>query len=216
MEMITADEFDRLVEFFDRMAQTSWLVAVHDQLKEASGSWEGKDVLDVGCATGRILLRGADEAASITGVDLSPAMVQRAATIFSELQKKGTFQVADAYDLPFANDTFDLAISTCVLFLLPDPEIGTREMFRVVKDGGTVMMLNPSTKMNPKAADQYCQTYQIKDFEEKAFKQWSKISTSRHRYQEKELTDFLKKLGAKSVSHTPVLEGLALVTIAEK
>lgn len=76
MRKMQGEEFDSLVSFFDDMARTKWLGAVHDELKQASGSWEGKSVLDVGCGTGRLLLRGVEEASMLTGVDLSSEMVK--------------------------------------------------------------------------------------------------------------------------------------------
>ena len=213
---MSGEEFDELVRFFDGMALTKWLGAVHDKLKEASDSWQNLRVLDIGCGTGRLLLRGVKEATEVVGVDLSEGMIAKANEIYREegFAHKGVFCVGDAYDLPFQDSEFDLALSTCVLFLLPDPEKGMTEMVRVVKKGGKIAMLNPAERMSQEAAAEYCDKHGIRDFEQKTLLQWSNISTRRHRYNQAELTEFLQQHGATKVEHTEVLEGLALITIA--
>lgn len=216
MRKMSGEEFDDLVRFFDGMALTKWLGSVHDQLKQASDSWGNLRVLDVGCGTGRLLLRGVEEAQEVVGIDLSEGMIAKAKEIYDEkgFAHKGKFCVGDAYELPFQDDEFDMALSTCVLFLLPDPEKGMKEMVRVVKKGGKVAMLNPAERMSQEAASEYCIKHRITDFEQKTLLQWSNISTRRHRYNQGELTQFLQRHGATKVKHTEVLEGLALITIA--
>jgi ubiquinone/menaquinone biosynthesis C-methylase UbiE len=213
---MTGEEFDSLVRFFDGMALTNWLGSVHDTLKNEIGSWENKNVLDVGCGTGRLLLRGAEEAKHLVGVDLSEKMIEAAKQIYAETNKINcNFVVADAYDLPFPNKEFDIVVSTCVFFLLPEPEKGLSEMLRVAKDGGVIAMLNPAENMCKDAAADYCTKYNLKEFEEKTLMQWSNVSTSRHRYSKDELTQLLKGHGAKEVVHKEVVDGLALITIAK-
>ncbi|WP_209122444.1 class I SAM-dependent methyltransferase [Alkalihalobacillus sp. BA299] len=217
MRKMNGEEFDPLVPFFDAMACTSWLSDVHHQIKRVTGSWTGKRVLDVGCGTGRLLLRGVDEARQVVGIDLSEGMVQAATELFAEKGKsdQSSFQVGDAYNLPYAQNEFDLALSTCVLFLLPEPEKGMKEILRVVKDGGMIAMLNPSEHMNQQAAADYCQQNNITQFEETTLLKWSNISTLRHRYNSEELSTFLLGCGAKQVEHFPVVGGLALITICK-
>ncbi|MEB1810026.1 MAG: class I SAM-dependent methyltransferase [Bacillaceae bacterium] len=217
MRKMNGEEFDPLVPFFDGMACTKWLGAVHDQLKQVTGSWSGKRVLDVGCGTGRLLFRGVDEADHVVGIDLSEGMIQAANELYEENGKKdkATFQVGDAYSLPFGDHEFDLAISTCVLFLLPEPAKGMKEMIRVVKEGGIIAMLNPSEHMSQQTAAEYCERHKITQFEETTLLKWSNISTLRHRYNSEELSMFLMGCGAKEVEHFPVVDGLALITICK-
>jgi len=93
----------------------------------------GAEVLEVGCGTGLILRRLAPLAKRVVGVDLSEKMLERA-------RERG-FEVvqADATKLPFADASFDLAVSFKVL---PHVEaVGTAllEMARVVRPGGAVV-----------------------------------------------------------------------------
>lgn len=217
MRKMTGEEFDPYVRFFDGMAQTNWLGAVHNELKKLSGSWEEKKVLDIGCGTGRLLLRGVDEATLVEGIDLSENMIAKAKAIYEEKAVTNAhFRVGDAYDLPYEDEEFDIALSTCVFFLLPEPERGLKEMVRVVKAGGTLVMLNPSERMSQETAANYCQRYQLEGFEEKTLMQWSNISTKRHRYNQEQLTQLLKSYGASFVSHQEVVDGLALITVAKR
>ncbi|MDR7074505.1 ubiquinone/menaquinone biosynthesis C-methylase UbiE [Fictibacillus barbaricus] len=218
MRKMNGEEFDELVSFFDSMARTSWLKQIHDTLKEMTGLWNGKDVLDVGCGTGRLLLRGAEEANRLVGVDLSSEMVKASIQQFfyHELSGKSEFLVADAEKLPFKDDSFDLALSTCVMFLLPDPVQGIKEMCRVLKTGGQIAMLNPSEKMSQETAVQYAKEKGISGFERIALLKWSNVSTKRHRYTTEEMTELLENLQFTEISHSEVLGGLAIITIAKK
>ncbi|MFC7392494.1 class I SAM-dependent methyltransferase [Scopulibacillus cellulosilyticus] len=211
------EEFDELVDFFDRMAQTKWLSTIHEQLINQTGSWNGLSVLDVGCGTGRLLLKGGKNAERLTGIDLSSKMIDRCRKLAGEADYQHCeFLVGDAYHLPFKDESFDLALSTCVMFLLPEPEKGVGEIVRVIKPGGKMAMLNPSVHMTEQAASGYCSKHQIKDFEKTAMKQWSKVATRRHSYDEGALNTLLTSLGFGSVEHLPVLDGLAFITTAKK
>jgi ubiquinone/menaquinone biosynthesis C-methylase UbiE len=217
MKKMEGKDFDQLVRFFDGMATTNWLSSIHKQLKEATGSWKEKRVLDVGCGTGGFLLIGAKEAGHVTGIDLSSEMIKACKQTFTshELDKKSSFIVGDAYKLPFEDNEFDIAISTCVLFLLPEPTIAMEEMIRVIKKDGMIAMLNPSLKMNPDEAFRYCNEKGLTDFEQKTLLQWSTISTSRHTFSTDQLIEYFNTKGAKKVTNINVLDDLAIITIAQ-
>lgn len=217
MKKMEGEDFDHLVRFFDGMATTNWLSSVHDQLKEATGSWKEKKVLDVGCGTGRFLLRGVKEARHVVGIDLSSEMIKACKQTFTshELDDKATFVVGDAYKLPFVDEEFDIAVSTCVLFLLPEPMIAMEEMIRVIKEDGMIAMLNPSPKMNQDEALRYCNENGLTDFEQKTLVQWSTISTSRHTFSTDQLIDYFTESGAEKVTNIKVLNDLAIITIAK-
>lgn len=217
MRKMQGEEFDALVSFFDEMARTKWLGGVHDELKSASGSWENKSILDVGCGTGRLLLRGVEKASMLTGVDLSTQMIKASKQNFFFLNRtnKSQFFVDDATSLSFDENSFDISLSTCVMFLLPQPEEGMKEMLRVTKEGGKVVMLNPSLRMDQSAAFAYAKHHGLSGFEQTSLLKWSNVSTRRHRYTSEQLSEKLEILGAKEVNHVEVLDGLAIITIAQ-
>ena len=95
-------------------------------------------VLDVGCGTGQLGSAIASEGFDVFGVDLSASMVARA----RERGLAGTFAGVTTA-LPFAADSFDLALTVATLHHLETPErVATtvQEMARVVKHGGFVVL----------------------------------------------------------------------------
>lgn len=102
----------------------------------------GARVLDAGCGTGLLtlaLLRVLRRPAEVTSIDLSVRSLQTARRavekLDSEVRSPVTFAQADALRLPFADDTFDLVMTSGVLEYLPLRE-GLREMARVLAPGG--------------------------------------------------------------------------------
>jgi ubiquinone/menaquinone biosynthesis C-methylase UbiE len=124
--------------------------------------------------------------------------------------------VADAENLPFKEGTFDIALSTCVMFLLPDPVKGIGEVHRILKDDGMIAMLNPSEKMSQEIAASYAKENGVTGFERIALLKWSNVSTRRHRYTENEMTKLLQDLHFTGIEHKEVLGGLAIISIAKK
>jgi SAM-dependent methyltransferase len=115
-------------------------------LAEWAGVGKGVHVLDVGCGVGRTACKlGVDYHAFVTGVDKSPAMIDRAyanqarATERADrwAEERITFRVADAYDLPFRNAQFDVVLAESVTLFLDRSRV-LPEFFRVLKPGGRV------------------------------------------------------------------------------
>jgi SAM-dependent methyltransferase len=101
-----------------------------------------KSILDAGCGNGRytrFLLREADADARISGFDYSQQMLQRARRRIAN--PRATQVAADLTRLPYANAVFDAAICGWVLEHLPDPRPGLRELARVLKPGGKLLLL---------------------------------------------------------------------------
>jgi SAM-dependent methyltransferase len=95
-------------------------------------------VLDVGCGTGSLAmcLASDPEIVSVRGLDLSAAYVEYANRRNADARLG--FQVGDARALPFADASFDHAVSLLVLQFVPQPVLAVREMRRVTRSGGTV------------------------------------------------------------------------------
>jgi ubiquinone/menaquinone biosynthesis C-methylase UbiE len=93
-------------------------------------------------ATAMRLLAAAHCFADVTSTDYVPALLDkgRARAAAEGLQVK--FQIADAEDLPFANGTFDVALSTFGAMFTPDHTRPAREMLRVVRNGGRIGLAN--------------------------------------------------------------------------
>ncbi len=100
-------------------------------------------ILDVGCGIGGSSLYLAQKFnARAVGITLSPVQASRATQRAQEagLATEVNFHVADALDMPFANDTFDLVWSMESGEHMPDKEKFLQECYRVLKPGGTLLM----------------------------------------------------------------------------
>jgi len=94
----------------------------------------GRDVLEVGCGTGLILQRVAKGARKAVGVDLSRGMIQGA-------MKRGlVVGAAGAEALPFRDESFDVAYSFKVLAHVPDITAALKELCRVTRPGGHLLL----------------------------------------------------------------------------
>jgi phosphatidylethanolamine/phosphatidyl-N-methylethanolamine N-methyltransferase len=80
--------------------------------------------------------------ARVTATDLSGAMMKRARERAHERKVDVSFEEADLCSLPFADRTFDSAVATFVFCSVPDPVTCLREMGRVVKPGGKILLLD--------------------------------------------------------------------------
>jgi ubiquinone/menaquinone biosynthesis C-methylase UbiE len=100
---------------------------------------EGR-VLDVACGTGtnRRYLPGEVE---YVGVDLSPAMLEKAHNRFDDRGFGGEFAGMDAQTLAFPDDSFDTVVSSLSTCTFPDPTAALDEMARVCKPDGAVLLL---------------------------------------------------------------------------
>jgi len=105
----------------------------HDLLERHVEHLEvGRDaqVLDVCCGSGVVGEAFRSKVGKVTGLDVTPQMLELAK---SRLDK---VQLGNVYDLPFADELFDLVVTREVLHILPYPEKPVSEILRVLKPGG--------------------------------------------------------------------------------
>jgi SAM-dependent methyltransferase len=105
----------------------------------------GDRVLEVGCGPGHLSIRLVRERGlDVTGVDLDPQMIDiarsNASSAGSGETVAPTFVVGDAADLPFADESFDLVVSTLSMHHWSDLTAGLAEIGRVLRPGGRVLI----------------------------------------------------------------------------
>lgn len=104
-------------------------------------SARGLKVLEIGCGLGTDGARFVAAGAEYTGVDLTQAAVKLARKRFELFDLAGKFQTADAENLDFANESFDLVYSHGVLHHTPETALAIREIHRVLRPGGRAVVM---------------------------------------------------------------------------
>ncbi len=118
----------------------------------------GDHVLEVGFGPGLAIREAARRVTSgrVAGVDFSAVMVRTAQRRNAAAHRSGRVDLhqADAAELPFADSTFDKAYSIHSIYFWPDPLKALRELHRVLKPGGLlVLTILPKEKWNPSNPD---------------------------------------------------------------
>lgn len=109
------------------------------QLVRFAGIAAGQRVLDVATGTGVVAVTAARLGADVIGVDLSPALLDRAVENAQIAALKNvSFREADAEALPFEPQTFDVVTSQFGHMFAPRAEVALAELLRVLKPGGTL------------------------------------------------------------------------------
>jgi ubiquinone/menaquinone biosynthesis C-methylase UbiE len=111
-------------------------------LVDACAISAGQEVLDVAAGNGNLTVIAGEEGASVVASDFSPGQVELGRKRTAEEGLDVEWVVADAEELPFEDDRFDCAASVFGAMFAPRPDKVARELFRVVKPGGTVGMAN--------------------------------------------------------------------------
>ena len=112
-------------------------------IPEAAGFTQTKDqhVLEIGCGLGTDGAQFAKAGAHYTGVDLTDAAVNLARRRFELFNLPGNFKVADAEQLDFPDNSFDIVYSHGVLHHTPDTVAAVREVHRVLRPGGRALIM---------------------------------------------------------------------------
>jgi ubiquinone/menaquinone biosynthesis C-methylase UbiE len=128
-----APTYDRHMDFFERVLfgdGREWVCS------RASG-----EVLEVAVGTGRNF-PFYPQGVRLTGIDLSPAMLEIARKKADELGLDAALRESDAQELPFADASFDTVVCTLSLCNIPDDRRAIAEMKRVLRPGGRLLLLD--------------------------------------------------------------------------
>lgn len=142
--MTTADPFSE----FKARQREGWAsfapVEVHTtpsaaHLVRFAGVRAGQALLDVGTGTGVVAITARRAGARVAGLDLTPALLQRARenAAIAEVDDVD-WREGDAESLPFEDATFDVVVSQFGHMFAPRAEVAVGEMLRVLRPGGTI------------------------------------------------------------------------------
>jgi ubiquinone biosynthesis O-methyltransferase len=148
-----------IVEFFDEMATTrnavfrsNPIIEYEQQMRSnavlaGAAPLGGSTVLDIGCGDARDIVPMLEAGATVVGVDLSEGMIRQARL---ELESRGhhnvTLEIGDVTALQFGAGTFDTVICSEVIEHVPDAAGALREIYRVLKSGGRIVLSTPNRR----------------------------------------------------------------------
>jgi SAM-dependent methyltransferase len=108
------------------------------QLVRFAGVKSGDGVLDVACGTGVVGVTAARLGARVTGLDLTPELLERARENAGIAKVAIDFHEGDVEKLPFDDNEFDVVVSQYGHMFAPRPDVAIAEMLRVLRPGGTI------------------------------------------------------------------------------
>jgi len=149
--------FDRIASRYDllnRLLSLGTDLSWRRRALELARLGDGGRALDVGTGTGDFalaLLARSPRTATVTGVDISPGMLEVAERRAAKAGFGARYErlIASVESLPFAAGTFDVAVAGFVIRNVGDVPQGLREMRRVLRPGGRAVILDLHTPRNP-------------------------------------------------------------------
>jgi SAM-dependent methyltransferase len=118
----------------------------YELVREYLNSVEGLQVLEVACGRGGFVRQLQHARACVTGCDFSLKALQLAQARLSGVSgsSRTALVQGDAANLPFTDNAFDLVVSCETIEHVPDVNAAVREMFRVTKPGGQLILTTPN------------------------------------------------------------------------
>ncbi len=140
-------EPDQIAECWDpvtRNFETVWepfSSQFHQEALDMSGVKPGERVIDVATGPGALTLAAARRGAEVVGTDFSAGMVARLGERIAEANlTNASARVMDGQALELPDESFDVGLAMFGLIFFPDPHLGLRELYRVLKPGGRVVV----------------------------------------------------------------------------
>lgn len=125
---------------FDEVADA--ISDVHVTVVERLRPAAGESFLDIACGTGRVCELAAYAGATVTGIDLAPALIDVAKQRAAERGLEIEYHVGDAENLDVPDASFDVVSSTFGLMFAPTQEAAAAELARVTRPGGRIGLAN--------------------------------------------------------------------------
>ncbi len=213
-----ATAFEAMVDFFDRMQNEGTYAALLDDVVAlAEPIASDAACLDIGCGAGRLLRDLAPRAGSVVGVDAFAAMLTRARERAEQLGLGNvSFVEASASKLPFPDESFDRIVLANLLFYLPDPVMALREAARLLRPSGTIVLLEPSTRLTRPRVEALAAARGLRYFAAQSLFAWCDAAELGRRYDETRFHNELAEAGLSARKLEERLDGMVLLAVVEK
>lgn len=140
------DRYDGFARWYDVVEAIPEFFGVRALRRKLSAQVKGK-TLEVAAGSGKNLRLLPDDIDLVAG-DISKEMLNIADRKARKLGMKPVYTLLDAENLPFQDNTFDTVFSTLSTCTFPDPELAIREMSRVCKPDGQILLLEHGRSSN--------------------------------------------------------------------
>jgi ubiquinone/menaquinone biosynthesis C-methylase UbiE len=138
---LVQEEFDRQAERWFRRELSAEERALLDRIAQLAQISSHDRVLDVACGTGLVSFALAPQAREIVGIDISPGMLAKARQIRHRQGVRNVrFILGEAAHMPFKDGEFDVVVCRLAIHHFSQPEREIREMARVLKAGGRLVI----------------------------------------------------------------------------
>ena len=135
----TKNKYNRIAKFYNFFTGkenkdkiSSWTQKVLDNI-------EGSKVLEVGVGTGKVAVHYPNHL-DVIAIDFSKNMLKRAKAVLSDYNHIRLYEM-DGQNMDLKDSSFDTVVAACVFCAVPDPVKGIKEMKRVCKPGGKIIMV---------------------------------------------------------------------------
>jgi SAM-dependent methyltransferase len=162
-EALVLDQFTRQASPFAAAAMITDERALR-LIVEAARAASDDTVLDVACGPGLVVCAFAPHVRKATGIDATPAMLDRARELAAGLDARNiAWDQGDAYSLPYADGSFTVVVTRYSLHHLLDPTAALREMVRACAPGGRVVVVDAYAPEDPAKAAAYNEVERLRD-----------------------------------------------------
>lgn len=133
--------FEKLSSHYSGSHISQYTAPMHDYLISELDKIDFGTLLDIGCGTGIFLLKVLKKfEAKMAGIDISPGMIEKSKELLGD---RAELKVGDSEHLPWNDGYFDVVTCIASFHHYPNPEIVLKEIRRVLRHGGTVMIADP-------------------------------------------------------------------------
>jgi len=141
-KQVTKKHFDESAKDYNNSYDGKFVKCMYDEIVERVLTANPKSILDLGCGNGNVLEKiKLKSDADLYGLDLSENMIELAK---EKLGTRVELKVGDAEQLPYDDNQFDVIICNASFHHYPNPDQVLREIRRVLKPNGTLVLGDPT------------------------------------------------------------------------